>query len=52
MKLQQILSAFKLICNKFLEEKYVYKKHKEGNQNQVHEAKTFETLKYEPILRI
>ena len=27
------------------------KKHKGGNQNEVHEAKTFENLKYEPILR-
>ena len=27
------------------------KKRKGGNQNQVHEAKTSENLKYEPILR-
>ena len=26
------------------------KQHKGGNQDQVHETKTFENLKYEPIL--
>ena len=31
--------------------KQTNKKHKGQNQNQVHEAKTFENLKYEPILR-
>ena len=30
---------------------YVQNKHKGGNQNKVHEAKTVENIKYEPILR-
>ena len=46
LKSQQIFSAFKLISNNFLGEKYMSKKHKGGNQNQVYEAKTFENLKY------
>ena len=30
---------------------YVQNKHKGGNQNKVHEAKTVEKNKYEPFLR-
>ena len=52
LKLHQIFSVFKLISNNFLGEKYMSKKnHKRGNQNQVHEVKTFQNLKYEQILR-
>ena len=55
----QIFSAFTLISHNFLGEKCMFKKKggegegwgQEGDQNQFHEAKTFENIKYEPILR-
>ena len=50
LKLQQNLSASKLIGNNFLQEKYMSKINKEGNQNKVHEVRTVENIKYEPIL--
>ena len=50
MKLQQISFAFKLISNNFLREKYMSKLNTKEETN-VHEAKTLENFKYEPILR-
>ena len=35
----------------FYEKKYVQNKDKGGNQSKVHEAKTVENIKYEPVLR-
>ena len=44
LKLQQNLSASKLIGNNSLQEKYMSKINKEGNQNKVHEVRTTEKL--------
>ena len=52
LKLQQNLSASKLIGNNSLQEKYMSKINKEGNQNKVHEVRTTENIKYETILRM
>ena len=52
LKLQQNLSASKLIGNNSLQEKYMSKINKEGNQNKVHEVRTTGNIKYEPILRM
>ena len=51
LKLQKFFSGFKLISNIFTRKIYVPNKHKAGNQNKVHEIKTVENIKYEPILK-